>query len=98
MGCLGVAHSRGSGRPPQRASSPGTPVAHARDAHISEARCGAPGGASGLHPTLRRGAKDGAPELLGLVKGRLPARRDFSMYISTHIYKDCYPSNDECEC
>jgi hypothetical protein len=27
------------------------------------------GGASGLHPTLRRSAKDGAPEALGLVKG-----------------------------
>lgn len=27
------------------------------------------GGSSGLHPTLRKGAKDGAPELLGLIKG-----------------------------
>ena len=41
-----------------------------RDAHISESRYGAPGwsaravGASGLHPTLRKGAKDGAPEHL----------------------------------
>jgi hypothetical protein len=24
---------------------------------------------SGLHPTLRKGAKDGAPELFGLLKG-----------------------------
>jgi hypothetical protein len=31
------------------------------------------GGASGLHPTLRKGAKDGAPEALGLVKGGPPA-------------------------
>ena len=30
------------------------------------------GGASDSHPTLRRGAKDGAPELLGLVKVGYP--------------------------
>lgn len=33
------------------------------------------GDASGLHPTLRRGAKDGAPELLGLVEGGPPGYR-----------------------
>lgn len=27
------------------------------------------GGSSGLHPTLRNGAKDGAPDPLGLVTG-----------------------------
>ena len=31
------------------------------------------GTASGLHPTLRKSAKDGAPEPLGLVKGGPPA-------------------------
>src|ERR1035437_857675 len=31
------------------------------------------GGASGLHPTLRKSAKDGAPELFGLVKRGPPA-------------------------
>ena len=30
-------------------------------------------GASDSHPTLRKSAKDGAPELLGLVTGGLPA-------------------------
>jgi hypothetical protein len=30
------------------------------------------GGASSLHPTLRNNAKDGAPELVGLVKGGAP--------------------------
>ena len=32
------------------------------------------GGASGLRPTLRKCAKDGAPEVLRLVKGGPPAR------------------------
>jgi hypothetical protein len=37
-------------------------------------RRGKNGGASGLRPTLRKGAKDGAPEPLGLVKGRPPPK------------------------
>jgi hypothetical protein len=32
------------------------------------------GSANGLHPTLRKVAKDGAPEILRLVKGGPPAK------------------------
>jgi hypothetical protein len=50
--------------------SNGVPMLLARRWGGEESRAG---GASGLHPTLRKRAKDGAPEILRLVKGGPPA-------------------------